>query len=104
MPIPAFNAEDEDAITHYKQALTFSTPPASTPVLAQWRAFQEVRPLGHMIDQLRIAVTPCPSDAGEVVAMFTGTPTGSKFLADDGTLKVPAGGSGTGNSWTPGGW
>lgn len=33
--------------------------------------------------------------ASEIVAKFTGTPDGAKFLRDDGTLATPAGGGGT---------
>jgi hypothetical protein len=35
--------------------------------------------------------TTAAASGTDVVGAFTGTPTGSKFLADDGSLKVPAG-------------
>ena len=43
------------------------------------------------------AVAP---NASQIVQEFSGTPTGSKFLRDDGTLAVPAGGGGSQTPWT----
>lgn len=40
-----------------------------------------------------VAIGNHTHSAASTVAAFTGSPTGLKFLADDGTLKIPAGGA-----------